>query len=264
MLHFELNKPEYNLTNGDIEKSAPCVNQFKSTRGPSNPLNPNYKLQSFDYVKPEPTKFIRDQMNIDDLKGAHPRGRSTKPYRDLMNISDIEGSQARDRTFHRKSPFNNIDYKDVTMKHWETTRSPNPLQPEYTVRDKIAEGDFMKMTQTGLNASYGPIDHNKPCALPRPMGGTRNLETADIKGGMADTKLLGAFTHYSRRAEQVRPVGRNDDVEGSKCGTMLRGIQTIRHTNPLMPRYEMPGNATDGAKGLETNNPYANKAKTGA
>jgi hypothetical protein len=26
MLHFELNKPEFNLTNGDIEKSGPCVN----------------------------------------------------------------------------------------------------------------------------------------------------------------------------------------------------------------------------------------------
>lgn len=224
MLHFELNKPEFNLTNADIEKSHPCVNQFKSTRAPSNPLNPSYTLQSFDYVKPEPNKFVRNQMNIDDLPHAHPRGRSTKPIRDLMNITDIEGSHARDRTFHRKTAFNNIDYRDVTKKHWETTRNPNPLQPEYTVRDKIAEGDFMKMTQTGLNTNYGPIDNNKPCALPNPLGGVRNLETMDIKGGHADTKRLGAFTHYSRRAEQIRPVGRNDDVDGSKCGTMLRGI----------------------------------------
>lgn len=59
MLHFELNKPEYNLHNKDIEHSEPCVNKFKSTRArePSNPLNPVYKLQSFDYVKPEPAKF---------------------------------------------------------------------------------------------------------------------------------------------------------------------------------------------------------------
>lgn len=62
MLHFELNKPEFNLTNADIKGSIPCVNQFKSTRSnsPQNPLNPQYKLQSFDYVKPEPNKFIRD------------------------------------------------------------------------------------------------------------------------------------------------------------------------------------------------------------
>lgn len=85
--------------------TVPCVNQFKSTRGPSNPLNPEYKLQSFEYVAPQPTKFVRDQMNIDDLPGAHPRGRTTKPMRDLMNITDIEGSKARDRTFHRKADF---------------------------------------------------------------------------------------------------------------------------------------------------------------
>ncbi len=115
-----------------------------------------------------------------------------------------------------------------------------------------------------LNGSYGPIDNNKPCALPKQMPGVRNLLTQDIKGGFADTKRLGAFTHYSRRAEQVRAVGRNDDVDGSKCGTMLRGIQTIRQTNPLMPNYQMPGNSTDGAKGLECNNPYGNnKAATG-
>ena len=43
---FELNKPEYNLTNGDIAGSKPCVNSFKSKRSesPSNPLNPQYNL----------------------------------------------------------------------------------------------------------------------------------------------------------------------------------------------------------------------------
>jgi hypothetical protein len=70
-------------------------------------------------------------MNIDDLAGAHPRGKTTKPIRDLMNITDIEGSHARDRTFHRTAAYNNIDYRDVTKNNWSTTRHPNPLQPEY-------------------------------------------------------------------------------------------------------------------------------------
>jgi len=75
MLHFELNKPEFNLTNDDIKGSHPCVNQFKSTRTdkPSNPLNPEYKLQSFDYVKPEPNKFVRDSMVIDDIAGTRSK-----------------------------------------------------------------------------------------------------------------------------------------------------------------------------------------------
>ena len=86
VLHFELNKPEYNLNNKDIEKSVPCVNQFKSTRQPYNPLEPVYKLQSFEFVKPQPNKFIRDNMAIEDIKGVHPKPRSTKPIRDLMKI----------------------------------------------------------------------------------------------------------------------------------------------------------------------------------
>lgn len=98
------------------------------------------------------------------------------------------------------------------------------------------------MTQTGLNVAYGKIDGNWPQAMPPPVAGVRNLETRDIKGSQHDTKRLGSFTHYTRRAEQVRPITNNDDVLGSKCGSLLRGIQTIRQTNPLQPTYKVPGN----------------------
>ena len=51
-LHFGLNKPETNLSNADIPKSQPQCIKFTTTRQPSNPLNPVYKLQSFEYVPP--------------------------------------------------------------------------------------------------------------------------------------------------------------------------------------------------------------------
>ena len=50
-------------------------------------------------------------------------------------------------------------------------------------------------------------------------------------------------------------MGRNDDVDGSKTGTVLKGIVTTRATNPLVPDYQMPGRSVDG-KGSEVNNPY--------
>jgi len=96
--------------------------------------------------------------------------------------------------------------------------------PHYAVRDRTIEGDFLKMTMTNLNSAYGPIDNNRPCALPQPMPGVRNLNTLDVKGGQADTKRIGAFSHYQRRADQVRPVGRNDDVPGSKAGSLVFGL----------------------------------------
>lgn len=197
-------------------------------------------------------------MVIDDIAGTRSKPATTKPIKDIMNIRDIEGTGNRQRTNNRTTSYSNIDYRDVTNRHWETKRHTNPLRPEYSVRDTISDGDFMKITQTGLNSTYGKIDGNNPCALPPALGGIRNLETQDVKGAQADTKRLGAFTHYNRRSEQVRPVGRNDDVEGSKCGSVLKGIVTTRATNPLQPSYMMPGNTNDG-KGAEINNPYGDK-----
>ena len=60
MLHCQLNKPEFNLTNRDIQGSWPKWNQFNTGREPSNPLEPKYKLPSFEYVPPEPLPFRRD------------------------------------------------------------------------------------------------------------------------------------------------------------------------------------------------------------
>lgn len=93
------------------------------------------------------------------------------------------------------------------------------------------------MTKTGLNTRYGKIDNNYPCALPPPMPGIRNLDTQDIKGSQADTKMLKAFTHYKRRPDQIRAVTRNEDVYGSTAGSLKRSFVTSRVTNPLIPNY---------------------------
>ena len=72
MLHIGLNKPEYNLTNNDIEGTKTHIVKFVTKREPSNPLNPVYKLASFKFVPPEPPKFIRDSYQVDDIEGTRP------------------------------------------------------------------------------------------------------------------------------------------------------------------------------------------------
>ena len=124
-----------------------------------------------------------------------------RPIRDIMDIGDIEGSKSRARSHTRLTSYSNLDYRDVTSKHWESMRRTNPLMPVYKVRDSVQEGDWMKITKTGLNASYGHIEGNVPCTLPNPISGVRNLETHDIRGAHADTKRVGPFTHYKRRAD---------------------------------------------------------------
>lgn len=71
-----------------------------------NPLNPTYKLQSVQYLQPEPVKFVRDQQYIDDIPGTRPTKKKQLDIktRDLMNIADIEGTRARQRHPSRTNP----------------------------------------------------------------------------------------------------------------------------------------------------------------
>lgn len=58
-LHIGLNKPEYNLTNNDIDRSKPQFQKFQTNRV-VNPLNPNYSLPKTEQVPVDPPKFLRD------------------------------------------------------------------------------------------------------------------------------------------------------------------------------------------------------------
>jgi len=95
MLHYPLDKPRYNLTNDDIEGSKPNIVKFKSTRQPCNPLTPKYKLQVVEFVPPEPPKFIRDGMQIDDIQGVRAKKRPERAERDPLKVVDIEGAKAK-------------------------------------------------------------------------------------------------------------------------------------------------------------------------
>lgn len=96
-LHIGLNKPEANLLTQDIEGAKPQCVKFKSTRLGQNPLNPTYNLQTVSYLEPEATRFIRDQMSIDDIPGTRAVKKKVLDIatRDVMNIQDIEGTRAR-------------------------------------------------------------------------------------------------------------------------------------------------------------------------
>ena len=97
---------------------------------------------------------------------------------------------------------------------------------------------------------------SKPQALPNPVSGVRNLKTADIAGAGADSKRIGAFSHHKRR-DEPRQLTQNEDIPGSKCGSLKNAIITERQTNPLNPVYKVPGNTeinTDVG-----NDPYGRK-----
>ena len=63
-LHVGLNKLETNMKTEDIHGAKPQCVKFETSRLGTNPLNPQYKLQTATYLPPDPTKFIRDNIDI--------------------------------------------------------------------------------------------------------------------------------------------------------------------------------------------------------
>ena len=139
MLHVYLDKPEYNLTNTDIDGTKPQILKFLTKREASNPLNPVYKLPSFTVVPPEPPRFIRDAMKIDDIEGSKPKVEKQFAPRDTLNCFDIQGSFGK-APYVRKEKgvftYDNLSYDDVTKRTWQSRRHTNPLDPSYTVWDR--------------------------------------------------------------------------------------------------------------------------------
>ena len=91
-LHIGLNKPEYNLSNGDIEGSQPNCVKFRSSRGMNDPLNPKYNLPQVEMRPITPPKFIRDNISHDDIDGSRPKKTTYYETRDIMKTQDIDGS----------------------------------------------------------------------------------------------------------------------------------------------------------------------------
>ena len=210
--------------------------KFKTNRPPQNPLNPVYKLQHVEVIPPEPLRFIRDQMNVDDIDGSKPRVEKILASRDHFNVNDIEG--ARPKKHLVRGELHDQFFNDVTAKR-VFVRDPecNPLEPHFKLRD-----------DKGVLIDYGEIAGARP-KIPYYRTNKdqmdRALKSRDILGNMPGTKGKGNF-HQRERRDQVRPLTKNDDIVGSNPGSLVTGIKVPegakkRVTNPLNPNYEIPG-----------------------
>lgn len=196
------------------------------------------------YLQPEPTKFIRNSLEIDDIEGS--RAKKNKHLdlqtRDIMNIKDIEGSgpkfghqvPERSPNFGQIYSYDPIDYRDVTNFQFKTKRNVNPLMPEYVYRDEQDKGP---------NPKYGYVKGSKPNVFPPERTQSEfkklSLTTQDIAGCKVSTKGLGSFHTRIRRTFLTTNV--TADVPGAQPSTVKRCPDTLRQTNPLNPVYQYPG-----------------------
>jgi hypothetical protein len=92
-----LNKPYYYLRDDDIQGTKPAIATFKTKREPSNPLNPVYKLPSFEPLEPVIPRFIRDSINVDDIGGTKPKSLQQRKFchRITNDVKDIDGARPK-------------------------------------------------------------------------------------------------------------------------------------------------------------------------
>ena len=239
-LHLGLNKPEYNLTNNDIDKSKPQFQKFQTKRV-VNPMNPNYSLPKAEIIQAEPPKFIRDNITNDDIDGAKPKKPKYFATRETMKVDDIEGTKSKPYP-NRKTRYSSYDYSDVTNDKFKSKRVTNPLNPSY----------FHK-TEDGKVEEIGNIEGSRPKVPNIRKRGPKemSLNVNDIDGTQTSSKGLRAFKTHTRR--EYRQVNRTDDISGTQVGSLLKAPVTNRVVNPLNPVYPLLGARELG----ENNNEYA-------
>jgi hypothetical protein len=228
ILHYPLNKPEYNLTNKDIEKSSPQMEHLKTKRC-TNPLQPKYNLPKVEEYPADIPKFIRDSIDISDITGARPQKYFPWKTRETFPLDNhgIEGTKTK-KTYVRKklgnTKYHYIDYSDLTRDIFKTKRNTNPLDPIYGFKKNE---DIFK---------YGPIEKSKPQTnSPFFYQPILNLKLDDIQGTNVGSKnKINKFN--GNNYELI-----THDIKGCNVGSLKKGIVTQRCTNPLAPEYQYLG-----------------------
>lgn len=233
ILHVGLTRPFSSLHNEDIQGAKPDCIKFKTKRPAQNPLNPEYKLQSFTVIPPEPLRFVRDGMAIDDIEGCRAKVVRELATRDNYKVDDIPGAKAKAPLQRREGHEHDQLFADVCAKK-KIERLHDPQNPSYKLRDE--DGNLVE---------YGPIPGASPKKpyIRKTQPGYGMLDASDIHGNKPGSKTLGNF--HSRERRDVPAVGRNDDIIGSGPGTLVKGIKrpegVDRKFNPLDPDYQLPG-----------------------
>ena len=232
------NKKSFNLNNDDIEFSKPQCNKNNLTRH-TNPLSPQYKLSHPTLFPPENPKFIRDSINIKDIKGSSPNklGFNKNLFKEIIKKEPINDSFPK-KPYLRKTHYEYMDYRDVT-KSKNVYRNTNPLKPRYNwsyIDDKKI---------------LGPIDGNAPLVYGKYLyKNPFNLNNKDIEGSNTGSKYpiykFKGNTYYLK----------TKDIYGAQGDTLIRGIITNRNINPITPKYQYLGSSEIPNN---DNNPYFTK-----
>lgn len=245
---FTNKRQDFCLNISDIDKAKPQHSQFITNRKPFNPLEPEYPQQKSsppfsNQQSLEMNKFIRDNINVDDIEG-------TKPKQIKQNIvsnyvkEDIPGThpkfvKARKEQYAHKY----LNYSDLNQKKSFTKRSVNPLSPVYL----LDYGNNEKFV-------YGDIEGNKPNAFNKYINRDPfNLNNRDIDGTQAGS--LNKMNQYTSNDYNLRV----DDINTKKKFLLHKsaGIKpsAIGNESKINKRYESSKTELQANRYKDNNSP---------
>jgi len=158
----------------DIDGATPKIQRsLPHSERHTNPLKPEYELPKVEEDPLPVPKFIRDNINYDDIPGVHPKSyKPTKPAKDLLDTSDIPGSAPK-KLIKEFEGDRALDVKDInTGGVFRSKRNTNPLNPQYYIHGTELEQDF-------------GIQHSN--YLSRKDNVDLSLRTTDIEGATSET-----------------------------------------------------------------------------
>jgi len=229
-LHQPLQKTYYNLKNDDIYGSKPQSHKFVTTRLPSNPLNPEYKVSHVEIRVATPPKFIRDQLDVKDIDGARPNPENRYNIKRNTNfIHDIDGARPKKEWIPQGKP-SSLDIKDINnVFEYKTKRETNPLSPRYRVTN-----------QDNFTVDYGELD-NKP--MVRHPKNVNKATSSDLKTNDIDGAQAGSSNKHITNLATRNEVNKVTDIPGAQTGSLRKGMTSTRHLDPLWPAYTLPGHS---------------------
>lgn len=246
----ESKKPVDIMSVDDIDGAKPRIQrQLPHSKRVTNPLNPQYQLPTKQEQPIPAPKFIRDNISVDDIPGAHSKVYSTdKPARDIMNINDIPGSHPRKRilTLDADGTCNglkltntcsrSLQVKDINNDGiFKSTRVTNPLNPVYYY-------DGQKIEATDYGKHFPPNLPKNPIDFPN--------STKDIEGAQADTS-----TAWYRNFKRPPQPSIEDDNFASSDVLMLPSMK--KQTKDLEMQEKLRQYRGDKIRKYENRNMHA-------
>jgi len=256
----DVNRPrDLSLTTGDIDGAQATRQEPKSLRI-TDPVCPDYKFPTSVVARPITPPRYNGRVTNDVSDIEHCRPTKVIPdrnyIRDPNEISDIEYSCPNYvRRVHL--PLNglgtstSLDVTDINQLDRTKPRCTNPLEPNYKVSQTTTtslhhtfseqEGGPDNLKAPRLQpAEIGPVPGSKPRKLEWDNGEPQfSLMREDIPGA-APQRWTGSVPYNiydPPEKKQVISFHDPHDIPGAQVGSLRKGIETWRITNPLQPTY---------------------------